>query len=74
MAKGKRVFVISNMIKKYAVKNYNVTKEKLVLNYRGVDSNEFIFVYKPEILWKNKWFKEHPQTKNKIILTVFTNL
>ena len=70
MAKGKRVFVISNMIKKYAVKNYNVTKEKLVLNYRGVDSNEFIFGYKPEILWKNKWFKEHPQTKNKIILTL----
>jgi len=70
MAKGERVFVISNMIKEYAIKNYNVTKEKLVLNYRGVDSNEFIFGYKPELLWKNKWFKEYPQTKNKIILTL----
>jgi glycosyltransferase involved in cell wall biosynthesis len=70
MTKGERVFVVSKMIRKYALKNYNVTKNQLVLNYRGVNSKEFIFGYKPKILWIKKWFKEHPQTKDKIILTL----
>ena len=70
MTKGDRVFVISNMIKEYVIKNYNISKTKLVLNYRGVDSKEFIFGYKPKLLWIKKWFMDYPQTKDKIILTL----
>ena len=70
MTKGDRVFVISKMIKEYAIKNYNISKTKLVLNYRGVDSKEFIFGYKPKRKKKKKWFMDYPQTKDKIILTL----
>jgi glycosyltransferase involved in cell wall biosynthesis len=70
MTKGDRVFVISKMIKEYAIKNYNISRAKLVLNYRGVDSKEFVFGYKPKLLWKKEWFMDYPQTKDKIILTL----
>ena len=70
MTKGDRVIVISETIKKYVLKNYKINPDKLFLNYRGVDSLEFPYLYKPEKSWIDKWNKSYPNTKNKILLTL----
>ena len=70
MTKGDKVIVISKMIREYVLKNYNVDRKKLVLNYRGVSDKNFPFNYKPSQKWLKKWHKDFPQTKNKIILTL----
>ena len=70
MTKGDKVIVISETIKKYVLRNYKINPEKLFLNYRGVDSNEFPYLHKPDKLWLVKWNKSYPNTKNKILLTL----
>jgi len=70
MTKGDGVIVISQTIKKYILKNYNINSDKLFLNYRGVDSHEFPYLHKPDKLWVDKWIKSYPNTHNKILLTL----
>ena len=70
MTKGEKVFVISNMIKNYVTKNYKIEKKKIVLNYRGVDKNEFPYKFKPTKLWTENWHKQYPELRKKIILTL----
>tara|TARA_B100001250_G_scaffold174890_1_gene150408 strand:+ start:389 stop:1504 length:1116 start_codon:yes stop_codon:yes gene_type:complete len=70
MAKGDKVIVISKTIKKYVLDNYKIDPKKLFLNYRGVDSLEFPYLYKPEKKWITEWNKQYPQTKGKTLLTL----
>jgi glycosyltransferase involved in cell wall biosynthesis len=70
MTKGEKVFVVSNMIKNYATKNYKIEKQRIVLNYRGVDQNEFPYKFKPTKVWSQKWHKQYPELRKKIILTL----
>jgi glycosyltransferase involved in cell wall biosynthesis len=70
MTKGEKVIVVSEMIREYVLKNYNVDRKKLVLNYRGVSNKVFPYNYKATQKWLRKWHKDFPQTKNKILLTL----
>ena len=70
MTKGEKVIVVSEMIREYVLKNYNVDRKKLVLNYRGVSDKIFPYKFKTPQNWLKKWHKDFPQTKNKIILTL----
>ena len=70
MTKGEKVIVVSEMIREYVLKNYNMDRKKLVLNYRGVSDKIFPYNYKASKKWLKKWHKDFPQTKNKIILTL----
>jgi glycosyltransferase involved in cell wall biosynthesis len=70
MAKGDKVIVVSEMIKKFVLKNFKVSEEKLFLNYRGVSDKEFYNHYKVSKKWIQKWHKDFPQTKGKILLTM----
>ncbi|MBT4182521.1 MAG: glycosyltransferase family 4 protein [Nitrosomonadales bacterium] len=70
MTKGDRVIVVSKMIEQYVLQNYKVDKNKLFLNYRGVSNKEFPYKYRASQTWLKGWYKEFPQTKNKIILTL----
>jgi glycosyltransferase involved in cell wall biosynthesis len=71
MTKGERVIVISEMIRKYVLENYNhVDPGKLRLIYRGVDSEEFPYGYKPSEAWLNQWHKDFPQTRGKRLITL----
>jgi glycosyltransferase involved in cell wall biosynthesis len=70
MTKGDRVIVVSKMIKKYVVRNYNIDKKKIFLNYRGVSSKYFFQKFKPTRAWLKNWYKEFPHTKGKIIFTL----
>jgi hypothetical protein len=46
MTKGEKVIVVSEMIREYVLKNYNIDRKKLVLNYRGVSNKGFPYNYK----------------------------
>ena len=46
MTKGEKVIVVSEMIKEYVLKNYNVDRRKLVVNYRGVSDKIFPYKFK----------------------------
>ena len=68
MTKGDKVIVVSKTIKKYVLKNYNVDERKLILNYRGVSKKDYFFGFKATNKWIKNWYKEFPDTKNKLLL------
>ena len=70
MTKGDAVIAVSKMIKTYILKNYKINPKKIFLNYRGVDAKEFPYLFKPKDSWINEWYKDNPETKNKMLLTL----
>lgn len=70
MTKGQRVIVISNMIREYAIKNYDAKPENLRLIYRGVDTSTYHHNYQASEQWRQNWFNQHPNTKGKKLLTL----
>ena len=70
MTKGEKVIVVSEMIREYVLKNYNIDRKRLVLNYRGVSDKIFPYKYKASQKWLKRWYEDFPRTKNKIILTL----
>jgi glycosyltransferase involved in cell wall biosynthesis len=70
MTKGEQVIVISKMIRDYVIKNYQVSPEKLMLNYRGVSDTDHPYGYQPSDKWLNQWYLDYPQTRNKLLITL----
>jgi glycosyltransferase involved in cell wall biosynthesis len=70
MTMGDQVIVISRKILSYVTNNYKTPEEKLNLNYRGVDQNEFPYGYQPSNEWLENWFKTFPETKSKFLITL----
>ena len=69
MSYADEIIAISETVQDYINKNYQVDKSNLHLIYRGCDLKEFnLSALSDE--WKKEWFKEFPQTKNKIILNL----
>ena len=70
MTKGDRVIVVSNSIRKFIEKNYDIDQSKVVLNYRGIEPKD----YKRKRLltkdWLKSWKKEFPGLDKKIILSI----
>ena len=69
MSYADEIIAISKTVQDYVKKNYHVNESNLHLIYRGCDLKEFNAVPLNEE-WKDAWFKEFPQTKNKIILNL----
>ena len=67
MSYADEIIAISKTVQDYILKNYDVNKSKVHLIYRGCDLQEFNQTALSKE-WKEAWFKEFPQTKNKIIL------
>ena len=70
MARGDKIIVISKAIEQYVLKNYKVDKKKIILNYRGVSKREFSPKYQVTKKWLKSWYKEFPQSRNKILLSL----
>ncbi len=70
MTKGERVIVISEMIRDYVIKHYQVNQDRLRLIYRGVDDEDFSYGYKPKKAWLKKWYQQYPHTKDKALLVL----
>jgi len=69
MSYADEVIAISRTVEDYIKQNYQVDESNLHLIYRGCDLEEFNTKPLTEE-WKEAWFKEFPQTKNKIILNL----
>ena len=69
MTYADEIIAISQTVKKYIQKNYSVDESNLHLIYRGCDLQEFNRSPLSQE-WKQAWFNEFPQTKNKIILNL----
>ena len=73
MAQVDHTIAISNTVKNYIIDTYNVSESKITTIPRGCDSNTFNRESAPDA-WIDKWYKEFPQTTNKIILTLPTRI
>ena len=69
MSYADEIIAISKTVENYIKENYSVDESNLHLIYRGCDLQEFNRVPLSQD-WKEAWFNEFPQTKNKIILNL----
>jgi len=74
MTKGDAVIIVSNALKKFILKNYDVDKSKIFLNYRGVPDLKNIKNRKNFLNWKLNWFNKNKHLKEKKILTLPTRI
>ena len=73
MSKVDHTIAISKTVKDYISSTYNLSKDKITTIPRGCDAEVFN-KDKLSSSWLNEWYKEYPQTKNKIILTLPTRI
>ena len=67
MSYADEIIAISKTVQDYILENYDVNESNVHLIYRGCDLQDFNQAPLSEE-WRKVWFKEFPQTKNKIIL------
>jgi glycosyltransferase involved in cell wall biosynthesis len=71
MTRGERVIAVSDTARRYILDNYpDVDPGKIVTIYRGVDSAEFPYGYKPSADWLEAWYEEYPFLKGRKVLTL----
>ena len=69
MTKGDAVIIVSNSLKNFIIKNYDIDESKIFVIHRGVpDLNKKI--NSSFTSWKNSWKKTNKNLKNKKILTL----
>lgn len=71
MTAGEHVEVVSQTVRDYVLKHYPDTDaEKLFLNYRGVDPEQFTFGYRPDEQWQAAFQREFPQLNHRFVVTL----
>jgi glycosyltransferase involved in cell wall biosynthesis len=70
MTMGDKVIVVSNFIKNFIIKNYNVDPKKIYLIHRGVPRNLKKTMKIDFDMWRILFEKNYPIIKNKKILTI----
>lgn len=73
MSKVDHTIAISKTVQDYIISTYNVDKSNITIIPRGCDPKLFN-KESPNQAWLDRWYKEFPQTKNKIILTLPTRI
>ena len=73
MSKVDHIIAISETVRDYIGDTYNVNNSKITIIPRGCDPEVFNKV-SPGMQWEDSWYREFPQTKNKIILTLPTRI
>lgn len=69
MCRGEAVIAVSKTVQDYIFSNYPDTpKERVHLIYRGVDPNEFPAGYSASQEWREAFFSEFPNARNKKIV------
>ena len=69
MSKVDHIIAISKTVKNYIIDTYKIPKNLVTIIPRGCDIKNFN-MESPQQEWMDQWFKEYPNTKNKIILTL----
>jgi len=73
MSKVDHTIAISKTVRDYILQTYKIPEKKITVIPRGCDMDYFI-KNDADSAWLNKWYKEFPQTKNKIVLTLPTRI
>ena len=69
MTRGDQVICVSKSIRDYVTHNYpNTPPQKLSVIYRGIESRDYNFEYKPKSEWLENWYAAYPKTKKSKIL------
>ncbi len=71
MTRGKCVIAISNFIRDYILANYPRTDPgRIRVIPRGVSALEFPPGYRPSIAWQQRWEREFPVLRGRMLLTL----
>lgn len=71
MTSGERVIAISKYIKDYILENYpDVDEKKIDIIHRGISKDDYPYNFKPSADWLENWQIQHPQLKDKFIITL----
>lgn len=71
MTSGQWVEVVSNTVREHVIKSYpDVDPNKLVLNHRGVDPDEYAHGYRPDDEWIKRWYDQYPHLKDQFVITI----
>ncbi len=71
MTKGERVIAVSETVRAYILKNYaNVSRENILIIYRGVSGDAYPYGYHPDPAWKENFEQQFPGIHNKRLLTL----
>ncbi len=71
LTRGERVICVSNTVRNYVLQHYPQTDQsKLSVIARGISPNDFPFGYQPQTPWRERFFSEYPQFKNRALLTL----
>jgi glycosyltransferase involved in cell wall biosynthesis len=71
MVRGERVIAISDFIRDYIVRNYpGVSASRIRVIPRGVDAAQFPHGYRPGREWRERWYREFPQLKGRVVVTL----
>lgn len=71
MTRSECVIAVSKTCRRYILENYPDTKpDRIRLIYRGIAAEDFPRGYKPSNSWLNEWYKKHPETMNKKLITL----
>jgi glycosyltransferase involved in cell wall biosynthesis len=73
MSKVDHIIAISKVVRDYIVETYNIDNSKITIIPRGCDPKVFN-MGSPNTEWLERWYKEFPETKGKIILTLPTRI
>ncbi|GJM04973.1 MAG: glycosyl transferase [marine bacterium B5-7] len=71
MTSGERIIAVSEYIKNYIITNYPGVDEKIIdVVHRGISKQDYPYNYTPSDEWLENWKAQHPQLKNKFIVTL----
>ena len=71
MTKGERVIAVSDSIVEYIRSNYpNVDPERSVRIYRGIDPADYHPAFRPDAVWRERFYAEHPALEDRWLLTL----
>jgi glycosyltransferase involved in cell wall biosynthesis len=71
MAKGERVIAVSETARDYILRNYPKTPpQKITVIHRGVERGDYPHGYQPAPEWTETFFRDFPNTRGKILLTL----
>ncbi|MGB5260604.1 MAG: glycosyltransferase [Gammaproteobacteria bacterium] len=71
MMRGERIIAVSDTARKYILNNYPaVDSRRVVTIYRGVDSGEFPYNFRPDEAWRESWYREYPFLLDRKVLTL----
>ncbi len=68
MSRGERVIAVSEHVKKYLLKHYQISAQKIQVIHRGVDAGTIIKDAKLNEQWLQSWYAEFPETQDKTLL------